>query len=587
MISVSCKKDAASPIIITPPVVKDNKVTFSKHIIEINDAGNTIEFEVKGDIQKYEFLNPSNWVEIQELGSNKFNLLIKPNETSENRSTKIYLLNDKKNVNDSLTIKQSYLNVFLNLSTENINIDKIQPTYYFTASSNVNIQITTNTDWLKIENVRDSLYVVNFNKNLTNSDRNTTIEISTIGRVINITKRLYIKQSSDFGRYSDSLAIQSLNRAVDFIGLNQFNNIRPWPSSTPLNKLNYIETEIINNELRVVGLKVTDYLANFNINLIDSVELLSQLKRIIVIRGLLKCDNFFTTISKNTNIQKIEIPGAKVAGNFDDLYKLTKLKELSLTGTNIGGNFNNNIEKLKDLEVLDFSFTNLNGSLPEGFYNLSSLDSVNFYDVNLTGGLSESISKLKKLRFLQIIETLQKGPLPKNIGAMDNLEHLIIMRTDFEETLPLSLGSLQNIKQISIEHTKMYGEVPNSLVNLKDLNTLNLRYNNFTGEIFNIIYQMPSLKDILLNFNNFSGQLDSRIKNLKVVSNISINNNNFSGTIPKELAELPKLSGLRIDNNRFVGIFPQELLNHPRFNLWSAKVNIFPQQQGYGFSNIN
>lgn len=581
-LSISCKKSTESP----QPVINESNIKFSKQLLEVNDGQSLIEVEIRGDNVKYEILNPSNWVEIKGLGSNKFNVLIKPNQTSDSRSTKVYLLNDKKIIKDSLTIKQSYLNIYLNVSTEKIKIDKIQPEQNFIASSNAEVKIRSSSDWMKIENVKDSLYRVKFKNNTSNIQRNGVIEISTNGKANNITKKIDIIQSSDYGRYSDSIAIQSLNRAIDFIGLNPINNIRPWSSFTPLNKLKYIETEVINDELRVVGIKNTDSFSNFNINLIDSVKLLSKLKKIQIFKGLLKCENFFNTISHNENLEIIIIPYAKVGGNFDNLYKLKKLKKLELTNTNIGGQFKNNIEELKDLKVLDLSFTNLNGTLPEGFYNLSSLDTLKLYNVNLTGDISPNITKLKNLRVLSLIETMQKGPLPENIGFMENLTNLVIMRTDIEGILPSSIGSLQSLKGISIEHTKMHGVIPKSLVNLKKLESLNLRYNNFSGEIFDHIYQMPSISSIFLDNNNFTGKIDSRIRNLKNITEFRISNNNFTGSIPKELAQYPLIWNFRINNNRFTGVFPQELLNYHRFNSWIAKTNIFPQQYGYGFSNI-
>lgn len=68
------------------------------------------------------------------------------------------------------------------------------------------------------------------------------------------------------------------------------------------------------------------------------------------------------------------------------------------------------------------------------------------------------------------------------------------------------------------------------------------------------------------------------------VIEIVLPDNNLKGSLPADLKGLSELQRLVLNGNQLSGKFPKELRLHTYWQRWDAFVNIYPQQEGYGFT---
>ena len=66
-----------------------------------------------------------------------------------------------------------------------------------------------------------------------------------------------------------------------------------------------------------------------------------------------------------------------------------------------------------------------------------------------------------------------------------------------------------------------------------------------------------------------------------------LDGNNITGSIPVEITQLNLgYSGLVLKQNRMSGDIPEEVLSSALWKKLYPETNIYPQQEGYGFSNV-
>ena len=90
-----------------------------------------------------------------------------------------------------------------------------------------------------------------------------------------------------------------------------------------------------------------------------------------------------------------------------------------------------------------------------------------------------------------------------------------------------------------------------------------------------------------LNQNQLSGTLPAELGNCSTLNYLVLDNNNITGTIPVEVANMNLgYSGLVLKQNKMSGEIPIEVLSSALWKKLYPATNIYPQQEGYGFSNV-
>ncbi|GEM_PF-2424337 len=286
-----------------------------------------------------------------------------------------------------------------------------------------------------------------------------------------------------------------------------------------------------------------------------------------------------TSLILNNNQLSGEIP--------PEIGNLASLTRLHLDFNQLSGNLPVEIGNLFELTLLSIANNKLTGAIPEQIGNLTKLTSLNFgrwdytndppYSNNQFSSLPSSIGNLSNLTILYIVGS-QLSTLPDEIGNLTNLQTLWLNNNQIS-SLPASIGSLSKLKELRLSLNKLTS-LPNSITNL-DLQSLFVDHNFLTGTV--PLLGKASLYQIDFSYNQF----DKLPKNGNIgyqLSNLNLSNNNLIGNLPSWLGGGNLF--LSVSNNRFSGEIPDIIRNNPNWNKWEPSINIFPQQEGFGFTNI-
>ena len=340
-------------------------------------------------------------------------------------------------------------------------------------------------------------------------------------------------------------------------------------------------------------------------------------------------------IGKLVNLKTLTLSGCKVLKELPEGFgNLTSLTALDLS--NCEG-----LERLSsDIGNLQVSTLTLRGckllkEIPESFGELAKLTKLNFYACAALETLPESIGNLTKVTEIDLSQCTALTSLPTSLGQLTNLKKLIMPRTGLT-TLSATISSLSALEELDVTgqggttgisgvaadvfsgvtKLKKFSASNNSfsgglswLKNLSALQTLRLDGNQLSGQLdlsqfgpvltdvylsnnklegnLNGISTLTKVRNLYLDHNLLSGELPAELGNCSTLSYLYLNDNNITGTIPVEIANMNLgYGGLKLNGNKMSGEIPAKVLSSAVWKKLYPETNIYPQQEGYGFSNV-
>lgn len=319
-----------------------------------------------------------------------------------------------------------------------------------------------------------------------------------------------------------------------------------------------------------------------------------------------------TGISKMKSLKSLSLAGTNIYSLPDDIGELAEnLTALDLRGCQSLASLGTSFSKLVNLTSLTLSGCKVLKNLPAGLGNLSGLTSLDLSSCEKLERLSEDFGNLM-ITTLNLKDCAALTGLPESFGNLVRLKKLTMSGTGMTE-LPAGLSGLVALEELDITGSYggegMSGIASEIFAGMPDLKTLKAGYNQFSGGLswLKILTKLEvldmsdnsldgvldfndfasSCKEISLSGNQLSGTLEG-ISKLTNITRLNLRDNNLTGTIPVEVTRLTKFSwgGLGLSGNRLSGEIPSEVLSWNKWNNLSPTWNIYPQQDGYGFTNV-
>ena len=147
------------------------------------------------------------------------------------------------------------------------------------------------------------------------------------------------------------------------------------------------------------------------------------------------------------------------------------------------------------------------------------------------------------------------------------------------------LKDLSALQTLRLDGNQLSGQLDLSQFS-PNLTDVYLSNNKLEGNL-NGISTLTKVRNLYLEHNLLSGELPAELGNCSTLSYFYLSNNNITGTIPVEVAKMNLgYSGLKLNGNRMSGEIPAEVLSSAVWKKLYPETNIYPQQEGYGFSNV-
>lgn len=339
-----------------------------------------------------------------------------------------------------------------------------------------------------------------------------------------------------------------------------------------------------------------------------------------------------TEIDGQKRVTSVKLYGNRLKGELPVKIKmLTELRKLVIAQSDfVKGRIIDEVFELTKLNVLDFQFTQLNGELSPRIGQLTELDTLNLWksryetpdldgnvnwnknSVLFSGSIPTEIGKLTKLRFLNFARAGFQGELPSSIGDLASVTRLDLSENRLSGQIPASIGDLQNVEWLALCNNLFTGAIPDEICNAAALQFLSVSDNKLTGSVPAEIGNLPELRDLRFENNMITGGLPKSLENSKKLGLVYGGNNKLSGTIPSQLGRRhPWLVQVHLENNNIEGSLPEIVGNDTPYGTWiclfyvagnkltgsvpsalmnfpeSARKTVLPQQNGFGFDNLN
>lgn len=366
----------------------------------------------------------------------------------------------------------------------------------------------------------------------------------------------------------------------------------------------------------------------------DDIGELSETLTYLNLRGCQSLASLGKGIGKLVNLTNLSLYACKVLQELPDGFgNLSLLTSLDLSSCARLVRLSDDIGNLNISSIRFTGCTSLK-TLPESFAKLSKLTTLNFSGCTALESLPESIGDMGNVNELNLTNCNSLSSLPASIGRM-KLKKLTMTNTALK-TLPLELINITSLEELDITGTAgtvgiagVAGDVFGKMTNLKKLSANN---NSFSGDLA-WLQNLSKLTDLKMDNNQLSGTIDwkhfgtalvtiylknnklegtldgisrlAKLKNLYMSQNqlsgilpveltqctamsyLVLDNNNITGSIPAEIAQMNLgYSGLVLKQNRMSGAIPNEVLSSALWKKLYPETNIYPQQEGYGFSNV-
>ena len=320
----------------------------------------------------------------------------------------------------------------------------------------------------------------------------------------------------------------------------------------------------------------------------------------------------------------------------DNIGQLSNLTSLTLSGckllTNLPEGFGNlsgltsldlsNCEKLEhlsedfgNLKIRNVSFAGCKAlaSLPESFGNLDQVTEINLSNCSALASLPESFGGLSALKKLTMTGTGMRA-FPVGLSALVSLEELDITGPYGGEGGMSGVASdifakMTNLKKLNAGNNQFSGDLSwvkgmsklEVLVMSKNRFSGDLNFDDFGSSLTEISFaenqltgtlagvsKLVGVKKLDLSGNQLSGELVAEIGSCVAMTNLNLRENNLIGSIPATITNLVNLSwnGLILADNRMSGEIPSAVLSWSKWNSLGVTWNVYPQQAGYGFTNV-
>ena len=272
----------------------------------------------------------------------------------------------------------------------------------------------------------------------------------------------------------------------------------------------------------------------------------------------------------------------------ESIGKLTGLTSLDLSNCKSLQTLPSSISKLSNIKELSMSSCASLSSLPETVADMKWLKKIVLTNTSLTS-LPAFFSQMTSLEELDITGPYQGGGMQGDaatlFAGMTGLKKLSADYNSFSGDLAW-IKNLPNLEVLKMNKNQLSGNIDFTNFGSK-LTEISLAENLLTGTLKGI-GNLTAVKKLDLNKNQLSGALPSEMGACTVMTNLNLKDNNLTGTIPIEVTQMMQLTwgGLGLSGNQMSGEIPSEVLSWSKWSSLSPTWNIYPQQEGYGFTNI-
>ena len=361
---------------------------------------------------------------------------------------------------------------------------------------------------------------------------------------------------------------------------------------------------------RLRQLKSLD-LAGTNIySLPDDIGEIAETLTTLNLGGCQALSSLGSGLGQLTNLTSLTLSGCERLVRLSDDIGNLNISSINFSGCTALKTLPESFGKLSKLTTLNFSGCTALETLPESIGEMSNVTEMNLSNCNALNSLPVSIGKMK-LKKLTMTKTALTT-LPAVLGDITSLEELDITGTSGSTGMfgvaGEAFGRMTGLKKLSASDNSFTGDLAwlQNLTKLTDLRMDNnqlsgtINWNHFGMELTNIyltnndlegtldgISRLTKLRYLYLNQNQLSGTLPAELGNCSTLNYLVLDNNNITGTIPVEVANMNLgYSGLVLKQNKMSGEIPAEVLSSALWKKLYPDTNIYPQQEGYGFSNV-
>ena len=340
-------------------------------------------------------------------------------------------------------------------------------------------------------------------------------------------------------------------------------------------------------------------------------------------------------ISSLTKLKNLNLGGTRITSLPSDITTLSELVVLNIGRCSKLTSLPENIGDLSQLEQLDMNNSGVE-ILPEGFGRLTGLKSLNISYCGALKTLSQDFGNLRNMTSFNMVSCASLSSLPETVADMKWLKKIVLTNTSLT-SLPAFFSQMTSLEELDItgpyQGGGMQGDAATLFAGMTGLKKLSADYNSFSGDLAWIknlpnlevlkmnknqlsgnidftnfgsklteislaenlltgtlkgIGNLTAVKKLDLNKNQLSGALPSEMGACTVMTNLNLKDNNLTGTIPIEVTQMMQLTwgGLGLSGNQMSGEIPSEVLSWSKWSSLSPTWNIYPQQEGYGFTNI-
>lgn len=293
----------------------------------------------------------------------------------------------------------------------------------------------------------------------------------------------------------------------------------------------------------------------------------------------------------------------------EELYNLIRLEVLKIRNTSVTGSLSSSIQNLVKIDTLDLKtapyalnddFTSLEtlyaknevrmtGVIPAEIGKLRNARYIDLCNQGFSGSIPQEIGNLRAVTFLDLSNNNLSGNVPASIGNLKNLRTLFIGHNQLTGSIPTEIGNASNLDELFLNNNQLSGKIPAELSKLNRLTQLSLEYNKLSGEIPATLTSMRALMTLRLGYNQLSGTIPvgfgAGVQKGHLIR-VSLKNNNLTGNVPARINQAPQgqegYAIFELSGNRLSGVVPQEYIKYPETLHY-----LIPQQNGYGFSNLN
>lgn len=409
---------------------------------------------------------------------------------------------------------------------------------------------------------------------------------------------------------TDSLTLVRLYNALDGNYWKANGKEVGWELARPISEWYGVTLEEINGEMRVVTLFLNGLGLDGEIP--SEIGLLTELRTLDLKYNSIKGE-IPATIGELSKLELLHLDDNKFTGELPlTLAKLSKLRELRAQKNRLK-QFPVEICSINTLTYINLEKNEIS-TVPGEVVSMSNLEYLYLSDNKITS-LPAGLDKMPKLIYLHANKNLIEK-FPDEIGALTNLLSLNLSDNRINGEIPASLVHLTGLIHFNVSNNQLTGALPDGMEKMAALETIEAKNNALSGTLPDFGLN-PTIQKIQLDGNNFTGDITNYFAGCSELEWLMVADSQLTGTIPLSLASVgktPQLTYLNLSNNNLTGGVPEGFYDqlykwNPSFNKlgfhlngnklggaipeklltlrnFKYETNLYPQQAGYGFTNI-